>query len=161
MRLDKRALVGAIVEVLEARLAAARAAADDARRAATHEEARAENDKDTRGLEQSYLARGQAMRAEELEEAATRLRFFDPPAFADDDPIASGALVVLACDDAEHTYFVTPVAGGHEVTLDGVRVRLVTPAAPLGAALLDKRAGDDFTLRAGGRAREYEIVRVE
>ena len=34
---------------------------------ATHSEARPENDKDTRGLELSYLARGQAQRVAELQ----------------------------------------------------------------------------------------------
>jgi len=34
---------------------------------ATHEENKPENDKDTRALEQSYLARGQAQRVVELQ----------------------------------------------------------------------------------------------
>ena len=41
---------------------------------ATHEENRPENDKDTRALEQSYLARGQAQRVVELQHALERNR---------------------------------------------------------------------------------------
>lgn len=159
--IGKAALLAAVQASLTARIEAMRASAEDARRAATHEEARPENDKDTRGLEQSYLARGQAMRVEELEEAATRLRQLAPRAFAEDEPIAVGALVTLRADDEEAVYFVAPVAGGTRVVVDGIEIQLVTPSAPLGAALLDKAAGDDFELRLGGRTREYAIERVE
>src|ERR1700761_8976870 len=41
---------------------------------ATHEENRPENDKDTRALEQSYLARGQAQRVVELQDALNKLK---------------------------------------------------------------------------------------
>lgn len=157
---DKAALMEAVQASLAAQIEAMRTSAEEARRAATHEEARAENDKDTRGLEQSYLARGQAMRVEELEEAATRLRFLALRRFGEDDPIDLGALVTLAVDDDEATYFVVPAAGGVRVAIDGVEVQLVTPAAPLGRALVERRAGDDFVLRIGGREREYEVLSV-
>ncbi|HWZ89090.1 MAG TPA: hypothetical protein VNW92_09580, partial [Polyangiaceae bacterium] len=55
-----------ILSLLRARVAADLATMSAAQRAvvvgATHEENRPENDKDTRALEQSYLARGQAQR---------------------------------------------------------------------------------------------------
>lgn len=158
--IDKARVMEAVQASLAAQIEAMRASAEASRRAATHEEARAENDKDTRGLEQSYLARGQAMRVEELEEAATRLRFLSLRAFGADDAIDLGALVTLAVDDEEALYFVVPAAGGTKVALDGREVLLVTPAAPLGRALLERRAGDDFALRLGGREREYEILEV-
>ncbi|MCA9604371.1 MAG: GreA/GreB family elongation factor [Myxococcales bacterium] len=157
---DKAAVMEAVQASLTAQIEAMRTSAEETRRAATHEEARAENDKDTRGLEQSYLARGQAMRVEELEEAATRLRFLDLRPFEPDEPIQLGALVTLAVDDDEATYFVAPAAGGTRVTIEGVEVQLVTPAAPLGRALVERHAGDDFVLRIGGREREYEILAV-
>lgn len=159
--IDKRALMDAVQSTLTAQMEATRRSAEETRRAATHEEAKPENDKDTRGLEQSYLARGQAMRAEELEEAIARLRFLELRAFGDEDPIGLGALVTLLVDDAETRCFLVPAAGGTRVTVEGAEIQLVTPAAPLGRALLDRRAGDDFVLRIGGREREYEITAVE
>ena len=59
LKAELLALLGAHLETLER---AHRAACEGA----THEEAKPENDKDTRALEQSYLARGQAARIDEL-----------------------------------------------------------------------------------------------
>src|SRR5689334_15476986 len=63
----KQALVASLMAKLEAELETMRRAAKDAREAATHEEAKPENDKDTRALEASYLAGAQAARVRELE----------------------------------------------------------------------------------------------
>src|SRR3954468_24380675 len=63
----KRAIVTTLIEKLDTELANMRRAAKDAREAATHEEAKPENDKDTRALEASYLAGAQAARVRELE----------------------------------------------------------------------------------------------
>ena len=60
---SKITLKAVLLAQLEAALATARAAHKAAVEGATHAEARPENDKDTRGLEQSYLARGVAQRA--------------------------------------------------------------------------------------------------
>src|SRR5687767_406927 len=68
-RIDKQALVTALLAKLEAELANMTKAANTAREAATHEEAKPENDKDTRALEASYLAAGQAERVRDLEAA--------------------------------------------------------------------------------------------
>ena len=157
----KRAILAAAVARLEREAEALRASARATREAATHEESRAENAKDTRGLEASYLARGQAMRVEETEEAATRLRFLEPRAFAPDDAIALTALVDLEIEDAgRRRYLLVPVGGGTRVEQGGVEVWLVTPAAPLGRALIDKRAGDVFELPRRGALREHEILSV-
>jgi hypothetical protein len=58
----KAQLKAELVTILEGTLAGLERAHADARAGATHEEAKPENDKDTRALEQSYLARGQAIR---------------------------------------------------------------------------------------------------
>ena len=158
--IDKRALISQIRAQLEAQAAAMRASVAATHEAATHEEARPENDKDTRGLEASYLARGQAMRVEELEEAVNRLRFLDLRDFGPDEPIGLGALITVLVDETSAVYFLVPVAGGTKVVVDGVPVQLVTPAAPLGRALVDKVVGDDFLLRVAGREREYEVEDV-
>lgn len=149
-----------VLAALAAQAEAMRASARETREGATHAESRAENDKDTRGLESSYLARGQAMRVEDLEESATKLRFLPLRDLGAGDPIAIGAVVTLLIDDTSATYFLVPVEGGLKVSLGGTDVQLVTPAAPLGRALLDKHTGDEFVLRIAGREREYEIDAV-
>lgn len=134
----KAELVRALIAALEAQLASARAAHEQAASAATHEEARPENDKDTRGLEQSYLARGHAQRVADLETAVAVVGTFAPRSFSEDDPIALGALIEL---EDGRTLWLAPHGGGIELT-GGITV--VTPTSPLGKALLGKRVDDEL-----------------
>jgi transcription elongation GreA/GreB family factor len=154
---DKLALVRELRARLEAALEQARRAHAAAVEGATHSEARAENDKDTRGLEQSYLARGQAQRVADLEAAVAELAAFAPRAFPAAAPIAMGAWIVADEGGAPRRLFMAPHGGG--LVLGG-NVQVVTPASPLGLALLGKRAGDDVELKLPGRARELVIDEV-
>jgi len=143
---------------LEAALAAA---LDTARRAhaaaiegATHSEARSENDKDTRGLEQSYLARGQAIRVADLATALARVTAFVLPAQL--ERVALGALVTVDGDDKQ--LFVASDGGG--TLLAGGAVQVVTPQSPLGRTLLGRCVDDEVELRLPGGARTLTIVAV-
>lgn len=140
MARSKAQLKAELLAALEAQLASARAAHEQAASAATHEEARPENDKDTRGLEQSYLARGHAQRVAELETAVAVLQTFAPRQFSDDDAIALGALVAL---EDGRTLWLAPHGGGVEL---GGGITVVTPTSPLGKALLGKRVDDEIEL---------------
>ena len=151
----------AALDALERELEALRESAEKTRRAATHEESRPENDKDTRGLEASYLARGQAQRVEETEEALTRLRFMPLKDFTSETRIDLSALVTLELDGEPRTYFLVPAGGGREFEIDGTRVQLLSPATPVGRALTQRYIGDSFELRIAGKLREYEILDVE
>jgi hypothetical protein len=66
---SKADLIAGLKLRLEEELAMATLAHKTTKDAATHEEAKPENDKDTRALEQSYLARGQAQRVLDLQAA--------------------------------------------------------------------------------------------
>ena len=158
--MDKRPLMDAVLARLDEDLARLKYAADQTRAGAIHEESRPENDKDTRALEASYLARGEAMRVEEMVEAITRLRFLDLRSFGPDDPIGLSALVSVEVDGAARRYLLVPVAGGLEIEHDGERVMLLTPASPVGRALVGRFEGDDFVLTIRRAKREYEIVEV-
>ena len=157
---SKAAVKAALRAVLAEALRVMAAAAEDARKGATHEESRAEGDKDMRSTEQSYLARGQAMRAEEIGEHLARLDALELGAVGPQSSIAAGALVRVIVDDEPRVFFVVPWGGGTELTVDGTKVTVVTPSSPVGAALLGKRAGDGFELRMRGAMREWEIVAV-
>lgn len=150
------ALHAALASALEAVVEAARSA----REGATHEESRAEGDKDMRSTEQSYLARGQAMRAEELAEQLQRFELTPLPAFGPGDPIRAGALVRLAIEDDERVVLIVAQGGGTALEVDGVGVTVVTPSSPLGRALLGRREGDDFELEIRGRRREHVIQEI-
>ena len=158
--MDKVAVREALVERLRAEADRARASAEATREGATHEESRAENDKDTRGLEASYLARGQAMRVEALEEAIIRVRVMELPDY-DDRPIGLGALVeALIDDDDERTFFLAPAGGGEKLDVSGIAIHVLTPGSPVGRALVGKHADDELELKIAGRVRLYEIVAV-
>jgi len=96
---------------------------------ATHEEAKPENDKDTRALEQSYLARGQAARIEELRASIAGVTALPLKDF-DARPAALGALVTVDEEGAESTLLLAPAGGG--ARLAGGTVQVVTPPSPLG-----------------------------
>ncbi|MEZ4287382.1 MAG: GreA/GreB family elongation factor [Polyangiales bacterium] len=150
-----------VLTQLETDIAQRRKSAELTQEGLTHEEARPENDKDTRALEQSYLARGQAQRVEELEDAAATLRFMTLADFSDGKAIDMSALVHVVVDDEERAFFIVPVAGGVDVVVEGTKVQLITPASPVGRALLERYEGEELEIRLGERLREFEIVAVK
>ncbi|HEU4732761.1 MAG TPA: GreA/GreB family elongation factor [Kofleriaceae bacterium] len=157
MTVDKAALQAELARQLEAALELARRAHAAATEGAIHTEARAENAKDTRGLEQSYLARGQAQRVAELEAALAAVGALAVRAFAEGDPIALGAVVAIEDDGEPKRLFLAPHGGG-SVLAGGVQV--VTPSAPLGRALLGRRIDDEVELRLPAGLRTLVIVDV-
>lgn len=158
---DKRALVSQVVEALERErdtlLAAHRASAAGA----THEENRAEGDKDMRSTEVSYLARGQALRVTELGEELLRLAALQLRSFGPDEPIAATAWVELRLSTGGLTVLLLPGGAGTRVSDARGEARVITPASPLGSALVGARLGDVVEVERGGEAVEYEIVAVE
>src|SRR6185436_1808569 len=152
---DKAALQAELLRTLNGALETARAAHAAAVAGATDDEARPENDKDTRGLEQSYLARGQAQRVAELEAAVAELGALGLRAFGATDRIALGALVTVEEDGREHQFFVAPHGGG-TVLSGGAQV--VTPSSPLGRALLRRRVDDEIEVQLPGKLRSFVIV---
>jgi transcription elongation GreA/GreB family factor len=138
---------------LEAQLVTARAAHAAATEGAISDEARPENDKDTRGLEQSYLARGHAQRVADLETAVGIIAAMSTEPMRN---VAVGALVVIEEDGRERALFVAAHGGG--LALGDVTV--VTPTSPMGRALHGKSADDECELTAGGTQRTLTIVEV-
>jgi transcription elongation GreA/GreB family factor len=127
------------------------------REGATHEEAKPENDKDTRALEQSYLARGQAARIEELRASVASVGALAPRDF-EGRPAALGALVTVEENGAVSTLLLAPGGGG--ARLDHGAVQVVTPASPLGRAVLGKQEGDEVELVLAGKTRSMQVLRV-
>jgi hypothetical protein len=155
-RFDKAALVVALCEALREQERLIEQAAARAHEAATHEEAKPENDKDTRALESSYLAGAQAARARELAATRNALAFWTTRDFATSEGIGESALVEVAIGNQRAWYLLAPHAGGTKTQFDGKEITVVTPAAPLGQALLGLTTEDEFDL--GGR--HYVVVSV-
>jgi transcription elongation GreA/GreB family factor len=151
---DKAALRAELLAQLVDMLATARIAHASAVEGATHSEAKAENDKDTRGLEQSYIARGQAQRVADLEAAVVDV---EKMKLAPCTAVAMSALVTVEEDGDERRYFVAPHGGGN--TLAG-EIHVVTLSSPIGKALLGKRADDEVELGLAGKVRSLVVTRV-
>jgi transcription elongation GreA/GreB family factor len=152
--MDKRALKAELVEHLSRALEQARAAHASAVEGATHAEARPENDKDTRGLEQSYLARGQAQRVAELDGAVADVTAL---ALRTCTAVGMGAAVTIDEDGDERAYFIAPAGGG---TVLAGNVHVVTLSSPLGRALVGKRVDDEAEVELRGKKRSLVIVAI-
>jgi transcription elongation GreA/GreB family factor len=157
---SKRELLAEVRRKLEDEIATMARAAASAREAATHEEAKPENDKDTRSIEAAYLAGAQADRVAQLEHALSVLQFLALREFGPRDPIASGALVETQSGGRREILFVLPVAGGLVLEHAGQRVRTITTSSPLGSVLLGNQVEDSIEFESPTGLRHCEILRV-
>jgi transcription elongation GreA/GreB family factor len=153
----KAALKEELAAALAADLLVRERAYQAAREAATHPEAKPENDKDTRALEQSYIARGEALRLEEQRAALADVRAMTAEAFDAATPVRVGALVAIEEGGHEALYWIAQHGGG--TRLAGGAVLVVTPKSPLGRALLGGRAGDEREI-AVDRKPAVRVVRI-
>jgi transcription elongation GreA/GreB family factor len=159
--LDKTAVIRLLIDAVEADLRAVLDSQRSTQEGAVHEEAKAEDDKDTRAIESQYLARGLAQRVEELQETIAKLGALKLRDFGEDDPIALSALVTVEDEDGARTrYLLVPAGGGRKIDVDGEIVVVVTPSSPVGRALLGKRRDDPLTIRTPSGTREGEIAGV-
>lgn len=160
--MKKQALIKKIIAQLTADLKLYFKAALSARAEATDPQSKAENKYDTRGLEASYLARGQSRQAaeaeaaiEEYEKLAMTARSFGP-----EDGIEMGAYVELKGKEENACYFLGPRAGGTEIIYEKREVLVITVQSPLGQQLLGKKQGDKVQLEIAGRKSVYQIMTV-
>lgn len=153
--MSKEPLRAAVLAALEAELARQTSAALDARDESISEESRAENKYDTHAQEAAYLAEGQAKLAAEIAESlsAWRAVVFPSPGHS---PAQLGSLVTLQTGKRADHLLLGPAKGGLTFAdpADGDReITVVTPASPLGRALLGRAVGDTLApLRKGAAA---------
>jgi transcription elongation GreA/GreB family factor len=160
-QMNKRTLIQKIIAKLTSELEVYFRAAQASRAEATHEQSKAESKYDTRGLEASYLARGQSKQAAELEESIAEFEKLGVRKFAANEGIDLGAIVELETAGERSLYFIGPRAGGTEVVQDKQEVLVITPQSPLGAQLMEKKQGDRPQLELADRRQPARIVSVE
>ena len=158
--MNKQELIEKVVVRLGDELELLTKAARAAHSEATHESSKAENKYDTRGLEASYLARGQSKQAAEVAQAITDFQNLSPREFGDTEEIDVGAVVVAESARDRSFYFIGPRAGGTEVTLDGKEVLVITAQSPLGQQLVGRKQGDKVKLEIAGARTEFRIASV-
>jgi transcription elongation GreA/GreB family factor len=159
-RMNKRALIRKIIARLTDELEVYFRAARASRAEATHEQSKAENKYDTRGLEASYLARGQSRQAAEIQGAIAAFEKLDARKFGPGEPIDVGAFVELAFDREKTAYFIGPRAGGTEVLHEKREILVITPQSPLGEQLLGRRQGDVLKLKLADAQNQYRVAEV-
>jgi len=157
---NKRALVDKVVQQLTAEVQTFFKAARAAHAEATHEQSKAEDKYDTRGLEASYLARGQSRQAAEMEQAIAEFQALPLRDFSPNDPIDVGAYVELNGKRENACYFIGPRAGGTEVACDGKEILVITPQSPLGQQLVGKKKGDRIKLEIAGVSEQLRVAAV-
>ncbi len=163
--MDKMQLVAQLVSQLEASaraaLAARDAAAAEAREGATPDEKR----EDARAAHQlAGFGRAQQRRAQQALAEIDSLARFRPAPLPARAAIGVGAIVEI--EDAEtgegRTFFLAPVGAG--VTLTGPggdgHLSVVTPASPIGRAVLGRRVSDIVDVTVDGDPREWAITYV-
>lgn len=170
MGLDKQALLSQLSERLQHSDKLAHRAEADAREAARSLATESEKKEDGRAaIEYGSLATGQAARARRVQEELAALHTLSEnglPRMGRAGPVALGAIVDVRTEDddgyAERTFFVLPVGAGTELTGPGGDgfLSVITPASPVGKALMGRRAGDTVEVTLAGEVREWTVLEV-
>lgn len=142
--LDKKALFAELQTHVDEELRQLLLAQRTTQSGATHEESRPENDKDTRALESTYLARGLAERVVQLEKEVQALRMLRVREFSCEEPVALSALVRVEYEEDDALYLVSPAGGGLRLHTSNQVVLVVTLQAPIGKALLGKYCDEEI-----------------
>lgn len=138
----KSAVLAKVRAELRARLERLSKAAFEAHAAATDPGSKAEGKYDTRSLEASYLAAGQARQVDELAEAVRTFETLKLPDFGPGDPIDAGALVTVDHAGETAVFLLAPSSGGLVVCHEDMEITLLTPSSGLYQKLLGMRVGD-------------------
>lgn len=161
-QIDKTALLLSLRRQLDGSLATLLSRQQDSQQAATHEENRAEHSKDTRATEQSYLARGLAARVSDLQQTSSQLAKVEARSFATDEPVAVTALVAIHVEDELESslWWLVPAAGGLGLAHQGLTIRTLTPAAPLGRSLIGLHVGEEESFSTPRGQRTFELLEI-
>ena len=159
--MNKEDIIQEIITALSADLMVFSAASKAAHEAATHSECLPDNKYVTTALEASYIAQGQANRAQEIRVAVESYRSLALHVFDDDTPIRLTALVDLEGEDGSvRRVFIGPQAGGMKIADSAGDVVVITPGSPLGRRLLGLKCGDEVRSGDDAAALTFTIVSV-
>lgn len=158
--MQKLKILSQLIENVRQELEGLKKAYDSTHSLMTADDMKSEGKYDTRGIEAGYLAGAQKVRVEELEHDLQMLEEIKPREFSENEEVAIGALVELELNGHTKKYFVSPTAGGTMLEADGESILVISVFSPIGAEVLQLKAGDDFELETKGSPREYSIKSV-
>jgi transcription elongation GreA/GreB family factor len=88
-------------------------------------------------------------------------RQFRPAPYDASKGIELGALVCLVdSDDQQQHVFLGPDGGSMKLVNEAQLVQVISSKAPLGAAMLGKREGDEVSLQVAATQHRLEVLRV-
>lgn len=154
--MDKALLFKKLIGEIEKNLHLALNAAQNTYDIATHEENKAENKYDTRGLEASYLAGAQAERVRDLRETLTMVSTLAIKHFDSATKIALTALVQISSEEKDLWVLLLPKGGGQSFTFDKKQIQVITPESPLGRNLIGKQVEDEVQVKD----KFYQVTQV-
>ncbi|MBT3585413.1 MAG: hypothetical protein HN509_10945 [Halobacteriovoraceae bacterium] len=156
MPIDKSELIAEITEILLNELQKLQSIAASAASAATEKGLVAEGKYDTRAIESSYLAGGQAKRVEELKvEIAALSRL----ANSGGGKVSLGSLVAVEIEGEESLFFLLPVSG-MSLMHANQKITVVSPQSPIGSSLAHLECGDSFEFESPSGTRSLEIITI-
>jgi transcription elongation GreA/GreB family factor len=156
--IDKRAAIELLRRRLAERLDALTASQKTTQQGAVHPEGKQEHAKDTRAIEQVYLARGLAERVETLRDGMAALAGLELRELAADDAVGLGTLVGLRDEEErELVFLLSPAGAGERLEVGSLSILVVTPHAPLGASLVGLRVGDEIEVEIPAGKRWFEV----
>jgi transcription elongation GreA/GreB family factor len=157
--LKKSGILQRIIGQLSRDLEVLFTAAKTSHEAATSEENIPDNKYCTLALEASYVAQGQANRAQEIRHSIEVYKQL--LLMADNETVCLTSLVTIESPDGTvKSVFIGPLEGGLRITEGAAEIMVITPASPLGRELIGKSPGDTVEIAAGSGRLKYEIVAV-
>lgn len=170
MGLDKRFLIEQLAAHLRRADDVARRAGEEAREAARSLQTESEKKEDGRAaIEFGSLATGQSARSQKVQQDLQQLAAFwnrGVPRFSSTSSVGLGAIVDVAVEgergEQERTFIMLPVGAGTELTGPGGDgfLSVITPASPVGRALMGRRAGESVEVTINRETREWRLVEV-
>jgi len=120
---------------------------------------------DTFKEEAQYLAGAQAIRVNELNQELLELQQLYELVRQNAIPynrICLGSLVVVETEFGEKkTYLVASAAGGQLIETEEGKCQVITPASPVGRALVGKKVGDEIEFLLNGTVIISEVIAIE
>jgi hypothetical protein len=166
----KTKIIAAFIAKFESEVEVLTASAKAAHEAATHEESKAEDSHDTRGVEASYLAGAQAVRIAELKQVILEYKSLLGEVSKPYTTVAAGAIVSLqplvdadsekAKGQLMHALFAVH-GGGTSVEVDGKNYAVFTPNSPIGEAIFGAGPGEVVEIESKGGSRAYRIESIK
>lgn len=150
--------IDALLQTVATELHALESIASEARDEATSSETKAEGKYDTRATEAAYLARGQSWRIVELKRLLAWFETFDSSRVLTDPVVQVGTLVEIS-GTRQELVFLAPI-GGTRTEVGGRTLRVISPASPLGEAMVELEVGDAFEVESPRGQLAYEITAI-